>query len=133
RRLVMEGADGPIVIIGLSFKKDTDDLRNSPMVALAEGLLSEGRRVTVYDPLIKKAALVGANLAQISRRIPHFERHLTDDLETALACATTVVVSHPAVGIDALRKGIRRDAVVIDVNGWPELAELDCSYQALCW
>ncbi len=133
RRLVSESGDGPILIIGLSFKKDTDDLRNSPMVALAEGLLSEGREVTVYDPLIRQPALLGANLAQISRRIPHFESYLTEDLENALSQAATVVVSHPAVGIEALRKAIRRDAVVIDVNGWPELAGLDCAYKALCW
>ena len=133
KRVVLESATGPILIIGLSFKKDTDDMRNSPMLALAEGLISQGHEVLIYDPFIKKSALVGANLAQISRRIPHFEKYLTEDLDCAMASAHTVVVSHPVVGIDALRKGISRGAVVIDVNGWPELAGLDCSYQSICW
>lgn len=38
-------------ILGLAFKKDTDDIRSAVSVKIIEYLLSEGAKVTVYDPL----------------------------------------------------------------------------------
>jgi len=133
RRIVSESGAGRVLILGLSFKKDTDDLRNSPMVALAEGLLSEGRDVRIFDPLINELNLVGANLAQVSRRIPHLETYLVTDIAEALAEAETVVASHAVISVEEIRKHIRPTAKVIDVNGWPDLASLPCSYQGICW
>lgn len=39
-----------IAVLGLSFKPDTDDIRNSPAVKLIERLLAEGAIVSAYDP-----------------------------------------------------------------------------------
>ena len=43
---------------GLSFKKDTDDLKNSPALALACHLLNAGARLHIYDPLFVEKAKV---------------------------------------------------------------------------
>ena len=37
---------------GLSFKKNTDDIKNSPALALARKLLKAGAELHIYDPLI---------------------------------------------------------------------------------
>jgi UDPglucose 6-dehydrogenase len=42
--------DKRIAVLGLSFKAGTDDVRFSPSLALARGLISEGARVAGYDP-----------------------------------------------------------------------------------
>ncbi|MFA7283578.1 MAG: UDP-glucose/GDP-mannose dehydrogenase family protein [Candidatus Omnitrophota bacterium] len=48
-----------IAVLGLAFKPDTDDLRNSPGIELVKSLLQEGARVKVYDPkAMKKAAAI---------------------------------------------------------------------------
>ena len=47
--------------MGLSFKMETDDLRESPNVALAETLVGKGFDVRIFDPIVNPARLVGAN------------------------------------------------------------------------
>ncbi len=39
-----------VAVLGLSFKPDTDDIRESPALPVVEGLLAGGARVRAYDP-----------------------------------------------------------------------------------
>lgn len=41
---------------GLAFKPDTDDMRESPAIAVAEGLTRAGAEINAYDPKATKAA-----------------------------------------------------------------------------
>jgi nucleotide sugar dehydrogenase len=50
RELVGILAKKKIAVLGLAFKANTDDVRESVAIRLVERLLSEGARVTVYDP-----------------------------------------------------------------------------------
>ncbi|MCF3648444.1 nucleotide sugar dehydrogenase [Synoicihabitans lomoniglobus] len=133
RALVSAGGRGTVLILGLSFKKDTDDLRNSPMVALAEGLLSDGRDVKIFDPHLSARDLVGANLAQITRRMPHLTKLLVSDIAGELRIADVIVAAQPVVPLDTLRDNVGHDATVIDINGWDGLDSLPCIYKGLCW
>lgn len=42
-----------IAILGFAFKKDTNDTRESPAIAVCRDLLAERANVTVYDPKVK--------------------------------------------------------------------------------
>jgi UDPglucose 6-dehydrogenase len=39
-----------IAVLGLSFKPQTDDIRNAPSINLINGLVEEGSRLRLYDP-----------------------------------------------------------------------------------
>lgn len=39
-----------VAVLGITFKADTDDIRESPAVAIASALVAAGARVTVFDP-----------------------------------------------------------------------------------
>jgi GDP-mannose 6-dehydrogenase len=67
-----------IILLGLSFKAGTDDLRNSPYVDLVENLLGKGFDLMLYDDNIKSAKLTGKNKEYIDRKIPHLTELLSD-------------------------------------------------------
>ena len=61
-------------LLGLAFKPGTDDLRESPLVALAERLLGRGFELLIHDPQVAVSRLLGANRAYVDQRIPHLSR-----------------------------------------------------------
>jgi UDPglucose 6-dehydrogenase/GDP-mannose 6-dehydrogenase len=43
--------DVPVTILGIAFKPDTDDVRESPAFPIIRGLKAQGARLTAYDPV----------------------------------------------------------------------------------
>ncbi len=79
-------------IIGLSYKKGTDDLRESPFVVIAERLLGRGHDVAIYDPGVSVNRLRGRNLAYIDQHLPHLAALLVEEPQTILEHAELLVV-----------------------------------------
>jgi UDPglucose 6-dehydrogenase len=48
--------DKKVGLLGLSFKPNTDDMRDAPSITVAETLLSAGAQVRAYDPVAMEAA-----------------------------------------------------------------------------
>jgi GDP-mannose 6-dehydrogenase len=82
-----------IGVIGLAFKENTDDLRESPVVNLLEQLIGKGREVRVFDPHIQMDAIYGSNRNFILESIPHIGRLLAASLEQVLAWADHLVLA----------------------------------------
>ena len=74
-----------VAMLGLSFKMNTDDLRESPNVELAERLIGKGFDVRIYDPIINPERLMGSNLRYIESRLPHLRRLLVRDARRGAA------------------------------------------------
>jgi GDP-mannose 6-dehydrogenase len=82
-----------VALLGLSFKMNTDDLRESPNVELAERLIGKGFQVRIYDPVVNPVRLVGANRRHVESKLPHLERLLADEPGQALHGADIGIVS----------------------------------------
>ena len=82
-----------VALLGLSFKADTDDLRESPNVELAERLIGKGFALRIYDPIVHPAKLIGANRRVVEQKLPHLGRLLTYSPAEAMAGAGVAVVS----------------------------------------
>lgn len=122
-----------VCILGLSFKPDTDDLRESPMVEVAQTLLGRGYELRIYDPQLNFAELVGSNKRLIDVRMPHLASLLKKSLPEALGEKGMVIVSQKCVELSELEKHIRPEHQVLDVNGWTELKLLPVKYHGFCW
>jgi GDP-mannose 6-dehydrogenase len=58
-------------ILGLSFKVGTDDLRESPIVIMAETLLGKGFKLVIHDSEVELTRLTGANKRFLEDKLPH--------------------------------------------------------------
>jgi GDP-mannose 6-dehydrogenase len=90
---VVDLAAQRIGVIGLAFKENTDDLRESPVVTLLEQLIGKGREVRVFDPHIQMDAIYGSNRNFILESIPHIGRLLAGSLEQVLTWADHLVLA----------------------------------------
>jgi GDP-mannose 6-dehydrogenase len=84
-----------IGVIGLAFKENTDDLRESPVVPMLEQLIGKGRNVRVYDPHIRMDSIYGSNKDFILTAIPHIGRLLESKIEGVLEWSDHLIVSQP--------------------------------------
>jgi GDP-mannose 6-dehydrogenase len=81
-------------LLGLAFKPGTDDLRESPLVELAERLLGKGRELAIHDTEVSLGKLHGSNRAYLEDKLPHVSRLMREDVDAAVADAEVVVVGH---------------------------------------
>ncbi len=96
RRAIQFALDlGPIKlgVVGLAFKENTDDLRESPVVGMLEHLIGKGRDVRVYDPHIQMDRIYGSNRDYILNAIPHIGKLLTSGIEELTGWADHLVVT----------------------------------------
>lgn len=82
---VLEFESNRILIFGLTFKQNTDDIRESPFLFLLKDLIALNLEVKVYDPNLNQLAL--------RTEFPEIIRHIETDLETSINWAEAVVMN----------------------------------------
>ncbi|MEZ5300550.1 MAG: nucleotide sugar dehydrogenase [Verrucomicrobiales bacterium] len=132
-RLITSGPERDVCLLGLTFKSGTDDLRGSPMVAVAENLIGSGYRVRIYDPDLNLPLLIGSNEQSIRRRMPHLADLLKDDPAEAIGGAELVVAAQRCLPLHDLKSMLVPTQRLIDVNGWRELEDTPARYEGFCW
>jgi GDP-mannose 6-dehydrogenase len=131
---VLDSGRTRIGVLGLSFKAGTDDLRESPVVILAEALLGKGYDVRIFDRNVLMARLTGANKAYIDQQIPHLAALMCETTAELLAHAELIVVGNGAPEFADALKATRPDQVVLDlVRVQGELSQVSAEYHGLCW
>ena len=131
---VLETGKRKVGFMGLSFKTGTDDLRESPLVTLAEHLIGKGLELAIYDPEVHLSRLLGANRRFIETRLPHLGALLRGEIREVIDEAEVIVVgmSDPAIR-DALSSHTRSDQVVIDLVNLPNRDDIRAQVKGLCW
>ena len=132
--LILQTGKKRVALLGFSFKAGTDDLRESPLVILAEALLGKGFHLRIYDRNVSIALLVGANRAYINEQIPHLSSLLCDSIDQAIDGSEVIVIGNTAPEFaDAIRR-TREDQIVIDlIRVSTPQAEIPAHYEGICW
>jgi GDP-mannose 6-dehydrogenase len=112
---VLDLPPGRIGVYGLSFKENTDDLRESPVVSMIETLIGKGRQIRVYDPHIQLDAIYGSNRNFLLSAIPHISKLLTNDLGELLEWAEYLVLTQNP-NADAAAGIAAADVQLLDVT-----------------
>ncbi|MGZ9075060.1 MAG: nucleotide sugar dehydrogenase [Burkholderiaceae bacterium] len=123
-----------IGLLGLSFKPGTDDLRESPLVELAERLLGKGLQMSIYDADVSLSRLIGANKQYIDEAIPHLGQLLTTSAEDAIAGSEIVIVGQSLPPVwEAVYANCKPEQLVIDLSGGADRARISSNYWGVCW
>jgi GDP-mannose 6-dehydrogenase len=123
-----------IGLFGLSFKPGTDDLRESPLVELAERLIGKGFDLRIYDANVTLSRLMGANQEYIESHLPHLGNLLSSSIGGVLEHAEVFVVgSTDATVLDALERA--GDRPIIDLVRIPNshIGRSRAGYFGLGW
>jgi GDP-mannose 6-dehydrogenase len=131
---VLETGKRKIGLLGFSFKGDTDDLRESPMVILAEALLGKGLTLRIYDRNVSLAKLVGRNKEYIENQIPHLSSLLCTAIEEVVDSSDVIVIGNQSPEFAGALARCREDQIVIDLVRLPiSGALLKADYRGICW
>ena len=99
-------AGATVAVIGVSFKPNTDDVRESPAVRLIDRLLAEGARVHAYDPVA---------LDNVRRIFGERISYGTDSYAAASGADALVIMTEwnefRVLDLDAIKKLLRRPIV----------------------
>ncbi len=131
---IVETGRKRVGLLGFSFKADTDDLRESPMVILAEALLGKGYELCIYDRNVSLARLVGANKQYINEQIPHLSRHLCESIDQVIEQSEVIVIGNASPEFSEAVTRCRPDQVVVDLVRIPlDFSKVNAQYDGICW
>jgi GDP-mannose 6-dehydrogenase len=122
-----------IGVLGFSFKAGTDDLRESPMVALIETLIGKGMQLAIYDRDVQLARLFGANKEYIEREIPHVSQLMRPNVEEVLEHAEVLIIGNKAEEFRDVAAKLRPDQTLIDLVRLFDNRATGGAYQGICW
>lgn len=132
-QMIRRSAARKIGVLGFSFKAGTDDLRESPNVALIEMLIGKGYEIAVYDRNVSLANLHGANRAFIEREIPHIGRLMKDSMSEVVAESDLLVIGNKADEFKDALGQLRDDQIVLDLVRIADTPPDNPNYIGICW
>jgi GDP-mannose 6-dehydrogenase len=130
---VIDQGHRKIGVLGITFKAGTDDMRESPMVELAERLIGKGFDLRIYDRNVALASVHGANRDYILNRIPHISRLMLPRLDDVLRHAETIVVGSSAEEFREVPRRLGDGQVLVDLVRLCEARSVSGVYEGICW
>lgn len=132
--MIDESGAKSVGFVGISFKPGTDDLRESPLVALAARLIGKGVKVEIYDPFVKEAFDAGTpGAGRGNEGIPDLETRLIGDIDDLIERAGTVLIgNYYAETVEKLKNATPKRKVV-DLTRVHRDMVSDGSYSGICW
>jgi GDP-mannose 6-dehydrogenase len=120
------------LLIGLAFKAETDDLRGSPLLQLAQNLVASGKSVRIFAPELAPERLGAAGQVSAAGDLPDLAARLADTLEAALADTDIVLLGRPLTAAQ-WQLVEASEAQIIDLAGAAKPGAAAQRYHGLYW
>jgi GDP-mannose 6-dehydrogenase len=121
-----------IGLLGLSFKAGTDDLRESPLVELAEILIGKGYELRIFDSNVEYARVFGANKEYIESKIPHVSSLLCKELDEVVSASDVLIIGNGDARFAEALQNIGDDKQIVDLVGFMEHTT-SATREGICW
>ena len=121
-----------IGLLGLSFKAGTDDLRESPLVELAEMLIGKGYELRIFDSNVEYARVIGANKEYIESKIPHVSSLLHAELNEVVESSDVLIIGNGDSRFADVLNQVNGDKQIVDLVGFLSSTS-SASRQGICW
>jgi GDP-mannose 6-dehydrogenase len=133
-KMVEKTGSKRVGIFGISFKPDTDDLRESPAIVLAETLLGKGYSIKIFDDNVELSRLIGANKAYLENEIPHIASLMSLSMEELISDSEVIVITNSNKVFRKIPMMMNKHQVLIDFVGIAkEHKELVDKYHGIGW
>ena len=119
-------------MVGLAFKAQTDDLRESPYVKVAKRIIGEGIRLRIFDPGIVPDKLVGSNKQAALSNLSHLESLLVGSTRDLEHCQM-IIVNHDILDVKQIANWLEQGKRVIDTIGVGQLDSTMHGYEGVAW
>lgn len=132
-KMVIRQENKQVGILGFSFKDNTDDLRESPIIELIERLIGKGYELTLYDKNVNAAKLHGANREYLLNHIPHISQLMVPTIDDVLRRSKTIVIGNQNNEFESIFDKISKDHIIIDLVRIKKSLPSSKQYQGICW
>lgn len=120
-------------VLGFSFKANTDDLRESPLVEVIERLLGKGMDLKLYDRNVSLARLTGGNRDYIMKAIPHISNLMVDSVEEVIDHAEVLVIGNGDPAFRQVPDRMKDGQVLVDFVRVMDAKSEPGRYDGVAW
>lgn len=139
-RLLEPFAGKRIGFLGLTFKSNTDDLRESPTLEVMAALLERGETVRAYDRNLRFGPLLAQQMAYVRHAVPgqarlmdELEKLMIADGEDLVAGSDVLIVSHATEEFRRLVKARAPHVHVLDLVRLFKEPVAEPTYHGIAW
>lgn len=104
-----------IGILGLGFKPNSDDVRESPSVHLIQKLKRHCTNISFYDPDINIKTMLGSNLEYLNSQIPDVSDIICDDIDDLIQKSSLIVITQGRSEFLKIYSKISKEKIIIDL------------------
>lgn len=119
-----------ILVLGISFKSGTDDLRYSPIIDVIQTLSGKGYALKLIDNHVQLSKIIGKNKSYIIEKLPHIAKLLTTDLEGSIKWADIIILTNIEQSFTGLLFPSKK--ILIDLARFEEYMQHP-NYNGLSW
>jgi GDP-mannose 6-dehydrogenase len=117
-----------ISLLGLSFKAGTDDVRESPLLNLAEKLIQDNYQLKIYDPNVSQSQIQASVLPS------YISECLCPDADDFIRHGEFFIIGHSSDEYNSLIKAIeKRNTPLLDLVRKAPSLEKKQGYHGICW